>query len=186
MARADLDFHCVESFAVNAVDIGLSDESVLINRLDDAENGHRFDFATHHNQNLDWLTRIPARAVEHRATAVGLIVDGRGNLFPVGGEDGKLHRLAVGVGKAVSFCMIADLGVHSINGRKVKVGGPGCVGTIPQYRDKGIGLTMVKNVTQILKEEGYDYSYIHYTSEAAWYEKLGYQTSVKWTGKGIL
>ncbi|MDE6580626.1 MAG: GNAT family N-acetyltransferase [Ruminiclostridium sp.] len=89
-------------------------------------------------------------------------------------------------GKVVSFCMIADLGVHSINGRKVKVGGPGCVGTIPQYRDKGIGLTMVKNVTQILKEEGYDYSYIHYTSEAAWYEKLGYQTSIRWTGKGIL
>lgn len=89
-------------------------------------------------------------------------------------------------GKAVSFCMIADLGVHSINGRKVKVGGPGCVGTIPQYRDKGIGLTMVKNVTRILKEEGYDYSYVHYTSEAAWYEKLGYETLIKWTGKGIL
>lgn len=89
-------------------------------------------------------------------------------------------------GKAVSFCIIADLGVHNINGQKVKVGGPGCVGTIPRYRDKGIGLTMVKNVTRILKEEGYDYSYIHYTSEARWYEKLGYQISVRWTGKGIL
>lgn len=88
--------------------------------------------------------------------------------------------------KIASFCMISDLGVHHINGRKVRVGGPGCVGTLPEYRDRGIGLTMVKRVTQILKEEGYDYSYIHYTSEAAWYEKLGYQTSIKWTGKGIL
>ncbi len=68
----------------------------------------------------------------------------------------------------------------------MKVGGPGCVGTIPEYRDKGIGLTMVKHVTRILKEEGYDYSYIHYTSEASWYEKLGYKTSIRWNRKGIL
>ena len=89
-------------------------------------------------------------------------------------------------GKPVSFCTIGDLGVHNINGRKLKVGGPGCVGTIPQYRGRGIGLTMVRNVTQILKEEGFDHSYIHYTSEAAWYEKLGYKTMIRWTGKGIL
>lgn len=89
-------------------------------------------------------------------------------------------------GKIASFCMIANLGVHNINGRKVKVGGPGCVGTLPEYRDKGIGLTMVKHITQILKEEGYDYSYIHFTSVAPWYEKLGYKTTIRWTGKGIL
>lgn len=89
-------------------------------------------------------------------------------------------------GKIASFCTIADLGTHYINGREVKVGGPGCVGTIPEYRDKGIGLTMVKHVTRILKEEGYDYSYIHYTSEASWYQKLGYKTTIRWTGKGVL
>lgn len=89
-------------------------------------------------------------------------------------------------GKIASFCTIADLGVHKLNGREVRIGGPGCVGTIPEYRDKGIGLTMVKHVTRILKEEGYDYSYIHYTSEALWYEKLGYKTSIRWNGKGIL
>ena len=89
-------------------------------------------------------------------------------------------------GKIASFCMIADLGVHQINGRGLKVGGPGCVGTIPEYRDKGIGLTMVKHATRILEEEGYDYSYIHYTSEASWYEKIGYITSIRWNGKGIL
>lgn len=89
-------------------------------------------------------------------------------------------------GKIASFCIIADLGMHRVNGRDVKVGGPGCVGTVPEYRDRGIGLTMVKHATRILKEEGYDYSYIHFTSEAPWYEKLGYKTSIRWTGKGIL
>lgn len=88
--------------------------------------------------------------------------------------------------KIVSFCIIANLGVHNMNGRKVKVGGPGCVGTLPEYRNKGIGLTMVKHITQILKDEGYDYSYIHYIGVAPWYEKLGYKTTIKWTGKGIL
>lgn len=61
----------------------------------------------------------------------------------------------------------------------------GCVGTLPEYRDRGIGLTMVKHVTGILREEGYDYSYIHYTYLAPWYEKLGYKTVIKWGRNGI-
>lgn len=89
-------------------------------------------------------------------------------------------------GAIASFCTIADLGVHEVGGRRVKIGGPGCVGTLPEYRDRGIGITMVKHVTQILKDEGYDVSYIHYTSVAPWYGKLGYETTVRWTGKGIL
>lgn len=89
-------------------------------------------------------------------------------------------------GKTASFCLIEDTGVHNISGREVKIGGPGCVGTLPEYRNKGIGLTMVKHVTQILKEEGYDYSYIHFTGVAPWYEKLGYKTSVKWTKNGVV
>lgn len=88
--------------------------------------------------------------------------------------------------KIASFCLVANFGVHNVNGRKVKVGGPGCVGTLPEYRNRGIGLTMVKHITQILKEEGYDYSYIHFTGVAPWYEKLGYKTSIKWTAKGVL
>ncbi len=89
-------------------------------------------------------------------------------------------------GKAASFCLVEDMGIHQIGGRSVKIGGPGCVGTLPEYRHKGIGLTMVRNVTQILKEEGFDYSYIHFTGVAPWYEKLGYQISVSWDKKGIL
>ncbi len=89
-------------------------------------------------------------------------------------------------GKIASFCMIEDFGEHIIYGRKCRIGGPGCVGTLPEYRDRGIGLSMVRNVTGILKEELYDYSYIHYTYETAWYAKLGYRTVLRWNGKGFV
>ena len=98
------------------------------------------------------------------------------------------HRVYCGYinGKIASFCLVEDKGTHNINGREYKIGGPGCVGTLPEYRNQGIGLTMVKHVTQILKDEGYDYSYIHFTGVAAWYAKLGYQSVIKWNKNGIL
>ncbi|MBR4769229.1 MAG: GNAT family N-acetyltransferase, partial [Lachnospiraceae bacterium] len=88
-------------------------------------------------------------------------------------------------GKIASFCMIEDFGEHTVNGVKWKIGGPGCVGTLPEFRNRGIGLSMVREVTKILREELFDYSYIHYTYETKWYEKLGYRTFLKWTGKGF-
>lgn len=101
--------------------------------------------------------------------------------------DGK-HRAYCGYidGKVASFCLVENMGIYTVSGRDLKIGGPGCVGTLPEYRHKGIGLTMVKLVTQILKEEGYDYSYIHFTGVASWYEKLGYKTSIKWGKKGVV
>ena len=87
--------------------------------------------------------------------------------------------------KIASFCIIAPMGTHMINGQAVKIGGPGCVGTLPEYRNLGIGLTMVKKATRILKEEGYDYSYIHYTAVESWYVKLGYERILKWTKNGF-
>ncbi len=89
-------------------------------------------------------------------------------------------------GKIASFCMIEDFGEHIISGRKCRIGGPGCVGTVPEYRDRGIGLSMVRNVTRILRDEKFDYSYIHYTYETAWYAKLGYRTVLRWNGKGFV
>lgn len=89
-------------------------------------------------------------------------------------------------GRMASFCMIEDMGTFQTEKGIVKIGGPGCVGTLPEYRRRGIGLQMVANVTQILKEEGYDLSYIHYTGVADWYGKLGYHTVLSWNGKGIL
>ena len=89
-------------------------------------------------------------------------------------------------GKLVSFCHVENFGTCELQGQIMKIGGLGCVGTLPEYRDRGIGLTMAKKGTQILKDEGYDYSYIHYTYVAQWYEKIGYKTVLKWTKNGIL
>ena len=89
-------------------------------------------------------------------------------------------------GEIACFCHVSDMGEHVVNGLKLKIGGPGCVGTLPAYRNRGIGLTMVKNVTRILQKKGYDYSYIHFTGVASWYEKLGYETVIKWNRNGII
>lgn len=101
------------------------------------------------------------------------------------GKDVKVYCGYIN-GKIASFCIVEDMGVHNINGEEIKVGGPGCVGTLPEYRNKGIGLTMVDQVTQILKENGYDYGYIHYTGVGPWYGKLGYNTLFRWNKHGVL
>ena len=85
-----------------------------------------------------------------------------------------------------SFCLIDYFGIHKWKEEKVKIGGPGCVGTVPEFRRQGIGLLMVGNVTLILKERGYDISYIHWTAVSDWYEKLGYQTIIRWNKNGII
>lgn len=89
-------------------------------------------------------------------------------------------------GKIASFCLMEDMGVHRLGDRQVKVGGPGCVGTLPEFRRRGIGLKMVCDVTELLQKEGYDLSYIHYTGVAPWYAKLGYRTVLRWNSRGLL
>lgn len=89
-------------------------------------------------------------------------------------------------GKVACFCMIEDFGTYEIDGKMARVGGPGCVGTVPEFRNKGLGLTMVNKATQIAKELGYDYSYIHYTGVPGWYAKLGYETIFRWNKHGVL
>ena len=79
-------------------------------------------------------------------------------------------------GKVVSFCLLSDFGEKKILGETAKVGGTGCVGTVPAYRRRGIGLKMVSLGTLILKERGFGYSYIHDTGVPDWYAKLGYRT----------
>ncbi len=39
-------------------------------------------------------------------------------------------------GKVVSFCIVENMGTYEINGQILKIGGPGCAGTLPEYRDK--------------------------------------------------
>jgi len=84
--------------------------------------------------------------------------------------------------KIVSFCILEDFGVY----RGMRIGGPGCVGTVREYRRQGIGLKMVSNATSILRERGYDIGYIHYTGVGRWYARLGYRTLVQWNCRGII
>ena len=83
--------------------------------------------------------------------------------------------------KIASFCILEDMGHFE----GLHIGGPGCVGTVPSYRGKGIGLEMVRRATELLKKEGFDLSWIHYTSLVSWYGRLGYQTILRWTAGGI-
>ena len=84
--------------------------------------------------------------------------------------------------QVISFCILSDWGSH----HGLHIGGPGCVGTVPEYRRKGIGLEMVRRGTMILKDEGFDFSWIHYTHVGPWYEKLGYRNVLSWNCKGFL
>lgn len=85
-------------------------------------------------------------------------------------------------GRIVSFCLIEPMGEYG----GLRFGGPGCVGTVPAFRKRGIGLYMVKNATEILKEQGYGISYIHYTGVAPWYARLGYETVLRWNRNGFI
>ena len=84
--------------------------------------------------------------------------------------------------RIVAFCCLADMGIF----QGVHIGGLGCVGTIPEYREKGIGLEMVRLATEVLRQDGFDFSWIHYTHLAHWYMKLGYQPVLQWNSSGIL
>ncbi|MBR5712385.1 MAG: GNAT family N-acetyltransferase [Lachnospiraceae bacterium] len=100
-------------------------------------------------------------------------------------EDSRIYCGYVD-GKVASFCLIEDFGEHDVNGVKCRVAGPGCVGTLPEFRNRGIGLSMIRNVTSMLRDEFYDYSLIHYTYEPQWYGILGYKTILRWNGKGFV
>lgn len=84
--------------------------------------------------------------------------------------------------RVASFCLLDDCGEYA----GLRIGAPGCVGTVPAYRKQGIGLRMVQKATAILQQEGYDLSWIHYTHVGHWYARLGYKTVLKWNAKGVV
>ena len=81
----------------------------------------------------------------------------------------------------VSFCIIPDTADSILFDDKIKIGGIACVGTVPDYRKRGIGLKMVDMATLGLKKLGYDIAYIHYTHLEKWYNKLGYETIARFS-----
>ena len=116
--------------------------------------------------------------IEKLIKAVAEVEDGWVKYF----EEGGRVFCAFDGDEIAAFCFITDMGMHD----GVHVGGPGCVGTVPKYRKRGIGLEMVRRATHVLAAEGYDISWIHYTHLAHWYEKIGYHTVLKWNRGGFI
>ena len=81
-----------------------------------------------------------------------------------------------------AFCILSDWGVHG----GLRIGGPGCVGTVPSYRGKGIGLEMVRLATELQRGEGCGLSWIHFTHLEKWYSRLGYRTVLRWNHTGFI
>ena len=84
--------------------------------------------------------------------------------------------------RVASFCLLDDFGEYE----GLRIGAPGCVGTVPEYRRKGIGLRMIQLATAWFQDNGYDLSWIHYTAVGHWYARLGYRTVVRWNCRGVV
>lgn len=79
-------------------------------------------------------------------------------------------------GKIASFCLV-DLNCQNyLTDMYGRIGMPGCVGTVPEFRNRGVALEMIANVTEYLKKQGMDVSFIYFTGVSKWYEKIGYKT----------
>ncbi|MBE5803182.1 MAG: GNAT family N-acetyltransferase [Clostridiales bacterium] len=116
--------------------------------------------------------------LEALRSAVGLVDEDWPQYF----NEGDRIYCAFDGDEVVSFCNLDAFGEY----QRLRIGGPGCVGTIPSHRKQGIGLKMVQNATAILKDEGFDLSYIHYTHVGHWYARLGYKTILRWNSGGII
>jgi len=84
-------------------------------------------------------------------------------------------------GQLASFCCVDEEVDCIISQNGVKTGSIGCVGTLPEFRKKGIGLRMVDLASVYLKEKGSEICYISYTHIDKWYSKLGYKTFARFT-----
>lgn len=79
-------------------------------------------------------------------------------------------------GKIVGFCIPESDTETIISTGKNNVGMVGCVGVVPEFREKGIGLAMTANAVHDLQQKGSDEIFIHYTYLDWWYGRLGFRT----------
>ena len=97
-------------------------------------------------------------------------------------NEGGRYFCAYARDEIAAFCFLGEMG----RVEDLRVGGPGCVGTVPKFRKQGIGLRMVQIGTEILKRDGFDLSWIHFTHLEKWYMKLGYEPVLHWNCKGFI
>lgn len=90
-------------------------------------------------------------------------------------------------GKIASFCLLDD-DVDCLFSDGTRVGSIGCVGTVPEFRRRGIGLKMVELAARELYSRGCEKIFIHYTGVYEWYAKIGFRTGImlRLGGKNLL
>lgn len=84
-------------------------------------------------------------------------------------------------GETAGFCIIEENIDTVISTGKNNVGSIGCVGVVPQMREKGIGLAMVAEAMRRLKQNGCTDAFIHYTYLDWWYGSLGFRTFLRYS-----
>ena len=77
-----------------------------------------------------------------------------------------------------AFCILEEDVFCVLSDETSRMGSIGCVGTVPEFRRRRIGLEMVKRASAELLERGSDRIFIHYTGVYDWYAKLGYHTDL--------
>lgn len=87
-------------------------------------------------------------------------------------DDGCFFCCLVG-SELASFCIIGDDEACLLSDGTSRIGSIGCVGTVPKFRKKGLGLQMVALGAEWLKSRGCDSVFIHYTHLCNWYARLG-------------
>lgn len=89
-------------------------------------------------------------------------------------------------GELAGFVLLSDIKMPFSENFTGTVGGIGCLGVIPNKRNKGIGMQLAAKATEALKERSLDYSYLGYTWLEEWYSKLGYKPYARfWMGEKI-
>lgn len=83
-------------------------------------------------------------------------------------------------GKIAGFCMIDENADTVISSGRNNVGSIGCVGVVPEMRKNGIGLAMVAEAVQIVRNDGCTDAFIHYTYLDKWYGRLGFKTFLRY------
>ncbi len=86
---------------------------------------------------------------------------------------------AMADGEIASFCTLDEDILCLLSGHDQKIGSIGCVGTVPRFRRRGIGLNMVSRAAEELRARGCGKIFIHYTSVYDWYARLGFKTFLR-------
>lgn len=84
-----------------------------------------------------------------------------------------------GGGGIASFCIVEEDVTCLLSNGRDKVGSIGCVGTVPKFRRRGIGLKMVSLAAEELKKRRCDKIFIHYTHVYDWYARLGFESFLR-------